>query len=109
MKIYQLGQLPEEIYPSVGGKAKGLDMLVRQGFTVPEGFVITNTDQIDEEAIYQAFDAMKAEKVSVRSSASNEDQSSASNAGQCPPPTRINHRLRMPDNMKLACSWTVPI
>ena len=57
-------------------------MLVRQGFTVPKGFVITDTDQIDEEAIYQAFDAMKAEKVSVRSSASNEDQSSASNAGQ---------------------------
>lgn len=82
MKIYQLGQLPEEIYPSVGGKAKGLDMLVRQGFTVPKGFVITDTDQIDEKAIYQAFDAMKAEKVSVRSSASNEDQSSASNAGQ---------------------------
>lgn len=35
MKIYQLGQLPEEIYPLVGGKAKGLDMLVRQGFSVP--------------------------------------------------------------------------
>ena len=82
MKIYQLGQLPQEIYPSVGGKAKGLDMLVRHGFTVPKGFVITDTDQIDKEAIYQAFDAMKAEKVSVRSSASNEDQSSASNAGQ---------------------------
>ena len=82
MNIYQLGQIPEEIYPSVGGKAKGLDMLVRHGFIVPKGFVITNTDQIDEEAIYQAFDAMKAEKVSVRSSASNEDQSSASNAGQ---------------------------
>ena len=82
MKIYQLGQLPQEIYPSVGGKAKGLDMLVRHGFTVPKGFVITNTGQIDEEAIYQDFDAMKAEKVSVRSSASNEDQSSASNAGQ---------------------------
>lgn len=82
MTIYQLGQLPEEIYPSVGGKAKGLDMLVRHGFTVPKGFVITNSSQIDEEAIYQAFDAMKAEKVSVRSSASNEDQSSASNAGQ---------------------------
>ena len=82
MKIYQLGQLPEEIYPSVGGKAKGLDLLVRQGFTVPKGFVITDTDLIDEEAIYRAFDAMKAKKVSVRSSASNEDQSSASNAGQ---------------------------
>jgi len=82
MKIYQLGQLPEEIYPSVGGKAKGLDMLVRHGFIVPKGFVITDTEQIDEEAVYQAFDAMNAEKVSVRSSASNEDQSSASNAGQ---------------------------
>lgn len=82
MKIYQLGHLPEEIYPSVGGKAKGLDMLVRHGFTVPKGFVITEIDQIDETAIYQAFDAMKAEQVSVRSSASNEDQSSASNAGQ---------------------------
>ena len=82
MKIYQLGQLPEEIYPSVGGKAKGLDMLVRHGFIVPKGFVITDTEQIDEEAVYQAFDAMNTEKVSVRSSASNEDQSSASNAGQ---------------------------
>ena len=82
MKIYQLGQLPEEIYPSVGGKAKGLDMLVRHGFIVPKGFVITDTEQIDEDAVYQAFDAMNAEKVSVRSSASNEDQSSASNAGQ---------------------------
>lgn len=82
MKIYQLGQLPEEIYPSVGGKAKGLDMLVRHGFTIPKGFVITEINQIDETAIYQAFDAMKAKQVSVRSSASNEDQSSASNAGQ---------------------------
>ncbi len=82
MKIYQLGQLPEVIYPSVGGKAKGLDMLVRHGFTVPKGFVITEIEQIDETAIYQAFDAMKADQVSVRSSASNEDQSSASNAGQ---------------------------
>jgi len=82
MKIYQLGQLPEELYPSVGGKAKGLDMLVRQGFSVPKGFVITEIDHIDEEAIYQAFDAMKAGQVSVRSSASNEDQSAVSNAGQ---------------------------
>lgn len=82
MKIYQLGQLPEEIYPFVGGKAKGLDMLVRQGFSVPQGFVITETEQIDEESVYQAFDAMNARQVSVRSSASNEDQSAVSNAGQ---------------------------
>ncbi|MCR4964314.1 MAG: hypothetical protein K6A41_01505 [Bacteroidales bacterium] len=82
MKIYQLGQLPEEIYPSVGGKAKGLDMLIRHGFVVPKGFVITEIDQLDEESIYQAFDALKVDQVSVRSSASNEDQSAVSNAGQ---------------------------
>lgn len=82
MTIYQLGQLPEEIYPLVGGKAKGLDMLIRHGFNVPKGFVITDTDLIDEAAIYQAFDAMNTKQVSVRSSASNEDQSTASNAGQ---------------------------
>ena len=35
MKIYKLGRLPEELYPLVGGKAKGLDMLVRKGFAVP--------------------------------------------------------------------------
>lgn len=82
MRIYPIGQLPEEIYPFVGGKAKGLDMLVRHGFTVPKGFVITDIEQIDEEAVYQAFDNIKAEQVAVRSSASNEDQSEVSNAGQ---------------------------
>ena len=82
MKIYQLGQLPEEIYPAVGGKAKGLDLLVRHHFNVPGGFVITEVDEIDEAAVCQAFDALQAEEVSVRSSASNEDRSVASNAGQ---------------------------
>ena len=82
MKIYQLGELPEELYSKVGGKAKGLDLLIRHHFKVPKGFVITDIDQIDEEAVYQAFDAMNVGQVSVRSSASNEDQSGASNAGQ---------------------------
>ena len=82
MKIYSLGQLPEELYPAVGGKAKGLDLLIRHHFTVPKGFVITDIDQIDEEVVSQAFDALNVKQVSVRSSASNEDQSGASNAGQ---------------------------
>ena len=82
MKIYRLGTLPQELYPEVGGKAKGLDMLVRHNFAVPRGFVITDIDEIDEAAVYQAFDTMEAAQVSVRSSASNEDRSSASNAGQ---------------------------
>ena len=82
MKIYQLGRLPGEIYASVGGKAKGVDLLLRHEFNVPKGFVITDIDKIDEDAVYQAFDALGATKVSVRSSASNEDQAAASNAGQ---------------------------
>ncbi len=82
MKIYQLGELPEDVYPVVGGKATGLDLLVKHHFTVPKGFVITEIEQIDEEVVYQAFDALKVKQVSVRSSASNEDLSTASNAGQ---------------------------
>ncbi len=82
MKIYPLGALPEELYSRVGGKAKGLDLLVRNGFTVPKGFVITDIDSIEEEAVFQAFDALGAAQVSVRSSASNEDGAEASNAGQ---------------------------
>ncbi len=82
MKIYNLGELPESLYTEVGGKAKGLDLLSRHGFTVPAGFVISEIDSLDDDAILKAFDALGAEKVSVRSSASNEDQSCSSNAGQ---------------------------
>ena len=80
--IYTLGTLPQELYPGVGGKAKGLDLLVRNGFRVPAGFVITDLDTLDEGAVYQAFDALGVNLVSVRSSASNEDRPEASNAGQ---------------------------
>ncbi len=82
MKIYNLGELPEKLYSEVGGKAKGLDELSRHGYTVPAGFVITDIDKLDEEAILTAFDSLGTAKVSVRSSASNEDQGAASNAGQ---------------------------
>ena len=82
MTIYRLGQLPEAIYQAVGGKARGLDLLARNQFPVPKGFVISDLDSLDEEAVYQAFDALYVNLVSVRSSASNEDQANASNAGQ---------------------------
>lgn len=82
MTIYRLGQLPEAVYQAVGGKARGLDLLARNQFPVPKGFVIADTDSLDEEAVYQAFDALHVNQVSVRSSASNEDQANASNAGQ---------------------------
>ena len=82
MTIYRLGQLPEAVYQAVGGKARGLDLLARNQFPVPKGFVISDLDSLDEEAVYQAFDALYVNLVSVRSSASNEDQANASNAGQ---------------------------
>ena len=82
MKIYPLGQLPEAVYSTVGGKAKGLDLLIKNHFDVPSGFVITGTETIDEAAVLQAFDNLHVEQVSVRSSASNEDGATASNAGQ---------------------------
>ena len=62
MKIYPLGELPEDLYPKVGGKAKGLDLLIRQHFNVPKGFVITEIDQINKEAVCQAFDALKVQQ-----------------------------------------------
>ena len=82
MKTEQLGTLAEASYASVGGKASGLDLLVKEGFPVPGGFVITDIDKLDEDAIYEAFDVLGAERVSVRSSASNEDRAQASHAGQ---------------------------
>ena len=85
MKIYSLGQLPENIYASIGGKAKGLDILIKNGYRVPEGFVIAdieNPSENDFDAIRRAFDGLQTDKVSVRSSASNEDGNEYSNAGQ---------------------------
>ena len=74
MKIYTLGNIPESLYPSIGGKASGLDELIKKGFNVPKGFLITEIDNIDEEEIFKTFDELKLKKVSVRSSASNEDK-----------------------------------
>lgn len=82
MKIYQLGNLPQEIYANAGGKASGLDLLVKNGFTVPGGFVLSELEELNEDAVYQAFDALGTAHVSVRSSASNEDGAQASHAGQ---------------------------
>ena len=83
MNLYKLGNIPEELYPSIGGKAKGIDMLIKHGYHVPKGFLITDLDDgIVEEEIYKLFDELGLDKVSVRSSASNEDGEKASNAGQ---------------------------
>src|SRR4029453_12131235 len=78
-----------------GGKAVNLGILIRAGFAVPGGFVITTeayrhagsyaappmTDSLAEE-IRKSWRSMGAPAVAVRSSATAEDMADASMAGQ---------------------------
>ena len=70
----------------VGGKAFALGEMLKAGFKVPEGFVITSKfpAQVEElEAqILASFDSLNSEYVAVRSSALHEDSQGASWAGQ---------------------------
>jgi rifampicin phosphotransferase len=78
-----------------GGKAVNLSTLIRAGFPVPEGFVITtdaynawaqsSTQDIPEDLksqILRAYRALGSPPVAVRSSATAEDMGEASMAGQ---------------------------
>jgi len=84
----------------VGGKAANLGRLIRAGFPVPNGFVVTTqayrhaqsqspTDDLSgvfpialADEICQAYRAMGGGRVAVRSSATAEDSAAASMAGQ---------------------------
>ncbi len=75
----------------VGGKGASLGEMVKAAIPVPFGFVITTNalfankfsiENIMENEILEAFDKLNAQKVAVRSSATSEDSSSASWAGQ---------------------------
>ena len=85
MRIFDIGNIPEDAYAEIGGKARGLDFLKRNGFSVPSGFVIADIFDIadtDFDAVFGKFDALGVEKVSVRSSAADEDGAEYSGAGQ---------------------------
>ncbi|MBQ2719287.1 MAG: hypothetical protein IJF73_04385, partial [Clostridia bacterium] len=85
MRIIALGELTEADAALVGGKARGLDFLKKQGYTIAEGFVITELEALTEEdhaAIAAAHKALGAERCSVRSSATTEDGADFSSAGQ---------------------------
>ena len=83
MKIYGLSAIPQELLASVGGKAKGLNQLLSFGFNVPNGFVLidANGDE-DYEQAYRYYEEKGLGKVAVRSSATIEDGTNFSNAGQ---------------------------
>lgn len=83
MKIYDLAGIPQESLDSVGGKAKGLNQLMKFGFNVPNGFILIDAccDE-DYEQAYEYFKSKNLGKVAVRSSATIEDGTNFSNAGQ---------------------------
>jgi len=71
----------------VGGKACALGRLLRAGFNVPAGFVVTNNVIVSHEKALQNdiinhFNKLGAQFMAVRSSAVHEDSINASWAGQ---------------------------
>ena len=83
MKIYDLSAIPEELLGSVGGKAKGLNQLKNFGFDVPNGFILVDAETSEDfEEAYKYYEEKGFGKVAVRSSATIEDGTNFSNAGQ---------------------------
>ena len=85
MKIFNLGEIDNNYIEAVGGKARGLNNLIKKGFSVPQGFVLVDFDKNNKDNIVQAteyFLNSDLKKVAVRSSASAEDGADFSYAGQ---------------------------
>lgn len=85
-----LATLSEAIRTSSGAKAAALGVLLKEGLPVPDGFVVPNGSQSTGAEVGRSLrDAVACELgrlgnpvVAVRSSATNEDTSDASAAGQ---------------------------
>jgi len=83
MKIYDIQNIPEELLPEVGGKARGLYQLIKYGFQVPQAFIITDIgEDEDYSAAAEKYLESGMKYVSVRSSATLEDGVDFSAAGQ---------------------------
>jgi len=82
-KVFELKDIPEEYLPRIGGKASGLNRLIGMGFSVPDGFIITEIENGDDfKSAVEKYRNMGLGEVSVRSSASVEDGCDFSAAGQ---------------------------
>ncbi|MCC6737694.1 MAG: hypothetical protein IT452_01505 [Planctomycetia bacterium] len=81
MRVFRLGQLPPEAASSAGGKARGLDALLRAGHPVPPGWAVLDPGS-DPAPLLDAWRAAGSPAVAVRSSAALEDGATASFAGQ---------------------------
>lgn len=81
MRAIPLGRLSPEDSRVAGGKARGLDTLLKAGFAVPPGWAVLDPDS-DPAPLLEAWRAAGSPPVAVRSSAALEDGSAASFAGQ---------------------------
>ena len=83
MKLYDLYDIPADVISTVGGKAARLCGLYKEGFNVPQGFVVydAKTEEDFEEAA-KYWQQSGLGNCAVRSSAYGEDGSAASSAGQ---------------------------
>lgn len=82
-KIFDINDIPEELLPHIGGKARGLNKLIKFGFQVPEAFIVTDMDESDDfSSATEKYEALDMDDVSVRSSATLEDGKDFSAAGQ---------------------------
>ncbi len=83
MNIYRLNEIPENMLNQVGGKARGLKLLTDCGLRIPDGFVVLDIDNdLDLQAAADYYENSGLKKVAVRSSATGEDSSDFSSAGQ---------------------------
>ena len=82
-KIFDIQSIPDELLPVVGGKARGLNQLIKFGYQVPRAFIITDIDEDEsfDDAVAKYL-ASGMGDVSVRSSATLEDGVDFSAAGQ---------------------------
>ncbi|MGM9748028.1 MAG: PEP/pyruvate-binding domain-containing protein, partial [Candidatus Cryptobacteroides sp.] len=82
-KIFNLNDIPKDAIDAVGGKARGLNQLIKFGYNVPEGFVVTDIDEEETfEGTVRKYKDEGWDYVSVRSSATLEDGCEFSAAGQ---------------------------
>lgn len=86
----------------VGGKAANLGALLRAGFAVPEGFVMTTAARDEDlKAIRHAYRDLTASEVAVRSSATIEDSADLSTAGQFKTVLNVRSEAELLDAVRL--------
>jgi len=82
MKIFALNDIPNEYFHLVGGKARGLNILMKNGYKVPNGYVVCEATESDIDELWSFYSKNFKKPIAVRSSATLEDGLVFSSAGQ---------------------------